>query len=191
MKKNFCFLFLFCCSCCCIAQDRWEEISDSLKLVSRNKAEIILSHFDTIPEKKMLYSLLDKDYYIIISNKDTIYREFYISTDSLFVINEFREINTHLTSKKYKSKFKKRKELKRLKEEYEAIIKAFHSCDCKSDSIYKDEATYISGISSYFLLIDKNKKICQEHQFYSLTLPPPINPNLWIYLLRGLSTQIK
>lgn len=191
MKKNICFIFLLCCSSYCIAQNKWKEISDSLKIVSRDKAEIVLSHFDTIPGRKMLYSLLDKDYYIIISSKDSTYREFYVSTDSLFVINEFREINTHLTNRNYKSKFKKRKELKRLKEECETIIKAFHICDCKSDSIYKGEATYISGVSSYFILIDENKKKCQEHRFYSFTSPPPIDPHLLIYFLRQFSIQIK
>lgn len=50
-----------CIACFCYAQP---EISDSLAFESRAKADVVLSKFDTISGKKIVYSLLNKDYYI-------------------------------------------------------------------------------------------------------------------------------
>ena len=78
----------------CYAQHDLKIISDSLAIASRAKADIILSKFDTIVGKKILYSLLDKDYYIIIQDNDN-YREYFVSTDSLTNVIYVKKIDTN------------------------------------------------------------------------------------------------
>ena len=52
MKKIAIICFTFCISCFCYARDDWKQVTDSLELESRVKADIVLSKFDTISGKK-------------------------------------------------------------------------------------------------------------------------------------------
>lgn len=73
---------MLCFSLVCQAQEDWERKSDSTAMVSRAKADAVLQHFDTIQVPKLLYSLDNKDFYLII--KDTLcYKEYYVTLDSL------------------------------------------------------------------------------------------------------------
>ena len=51
-------------------------------------------------------------------------------------------------------------------------------------------ATYVAGVSSYFVMNDENNNKYGEYSLSSLTAPCPINPNLWVYLVRELSENI-
>lgn len=183
MKKIIFFSLLLFSLGNCKAQN--EVKRDSLAIISRGKADIILSHFDTIHSTKILYSFLDKDYYVIIQENNG-YKEYYISTDSLNNILIFNEIN----KKGYKGN--KRKILKRIKEDNNTINKAFNLENYHNGLItLVPNATYINGQPSYFVVIDKSGRRYGEYSLSAMTSPPPIDPNLWIYLLRELSTQMK
>lgn len=52
MKKIATICITLCITCFCYAQSDWKEISDSLALESRVRADIVLSKFDTISGKK-------------------------------------------------------------------------------------------------------------------------------------------
>lgn len=177
MKKIiFIFLILLFSLSNCKAQSGINR--DSLAMVSRKKADIILSHFDTIQSTKILYSLLDKDYYVIIQNNNN-YEEYYISTDSLNNIHVFNKIDN-------------KENRKRLKEENNTINKAFDLENYHKDLItYIPNATYVGGKPSYFVVKDKNGKRYGEYSLSSMTAPSPIDPNLWVYLLRELLAQLK
>ena len=61
-----------------------------MALVSRIKADIVLSKFDTIYGKKMLYSLQNREYYIIIQTGD-YYDEYVVKTDKPLQYSVFQE----------------------------------------------------------------------------------------------------
>src|SRR6187401_1571775 len=76
----------------CKAQSNWKNVSDSSAIISRTKADKILSYFDTLIAPKLLYSLEDRYYYLIV--KDTpCYKEYYIETDSLGEAPKFYFLN--------------------------------------------------------------------------------------------------
>jgi hypothetical protein len=194
MKNLIYILFLFISLQFCFAQNNWKTKSDSLALISRTKADIVLSHFDSIYSPKILYSLLDKNYYVIIK-KNNNYKEYYISTDSISNIINFKEvIKNHNTknSKQFISNKKKIKALKRIEEEQKTIKDAFELSKYHTNLITcVPEATYISGVPSYFVIKDENGKRYGEYSLSSITTPSPINPNLWVYLLKSITEQMK
>lgn len=65
MKKIATIFLTLCIASLVYAQSDWKAILDSLALESRAKADIVLSKFDTISGEKILYSLQDRDYYLI------------------------------------------------------------------------------------------------------------------------------
>ncbi len=68
MKKVI-ILFLVLCSSFCWAQSSWKKMSDSLAMLSRAKADKVLIYFDTLKSPKLLYSVLDKNYYVLIKDE--------------------------------------------------------------------------------------------------------------------------
>ena len=56
---------MLCFSLVCKAQEDRGNIADSMAMVSRTKADKVLQHFDTIIAPKLLYSLDNKDFYVI------------------------------------------------------------------------------------------------------------------------------
>ncbi|MDM1362568.1 hypothetical protein [Myroides marinus] len=98
MKKAYSIILILCFSFVCKAQNERETVSDTMAMVSRNKADAILKHFDTIESPKILYSLEDKYYYLII--KDTpCYKEYYVALDSLSRISKILKFRTNLLSR--------------------------------------------------------------------------------------------
>lgn len=182
MKKNILYFILFYPLYSCIAQSNIGMHSDSLGLISRKKADIILSHFDTIYETKILYTLLDKDYYIIVQDNDK-YKEYYISVDSLDHIKKFKEISLNNNC----NNLKKTKDIERRNEEVLIITKAFDLTNYHTNFITQiTNPTLVTGAPSYFVIKDKNGKRYGEYSLSAMVAPSPIDPKLWIYLFREL-----
>ena len=65
MKAAYSIILMLCFSLVCKAQEDRGNIADSMAMVSRTKADKVLQHFDTIIAPKLLYSLDNKDFYVI------------------------------------------------------------------------------------------------------------------------------
>ncbi len=193
MKKIVLLCLALCVICYCNAQIDWKRYSDSLALESREKADVVLSEFDSIPGKKMLFSIRDKDYYVIIHTEDH-YKEFYIMTDSSHVVickevgNDQKldsKINV-LQSKCLLTK-NKRRQLNRLQENKKIINSAFTINQYREELIsYMLDADVMEGPPSYFVLKDESDKRLGEYCLSIMTFPLPIDAALWAYLTREL-----
>ena len=75
--KNIVIILLLCISEFCYSQNL--QYADSM---SRAKADIVLSHFDSIHVSKLLYSIDDKYFYILL-NVDLCCKEYIVIADSL------------------------------------------------------------------------------------------------------------
>lgn len=181
-------IFLLFISCICPAQDEWERISDSLTYESRGKADVVLAKIRSNGKMVLLYSLQDKYYYVIIKQQNW-YSEFYLImndiSSALDIIQHDHTIINELQSKKRQDK----KKLKQTQWEYWVIQRAFnldqYSTTCTTRI---PNATYIAGVPSYFVIKDENNKRYGEYSLSSITIPCPINPELWVFLQRKMQT---
>jgi predicted nucleic-acid-binding Zn-ribbon protein len=166
-------LLQLCLSLVCKAQNELELTnpkSDSLAIVSRAKADMVLNKFDTIKGMKLLYSLKDKDYYVVIKD-DCNYKEFYVLVDSSDRVIEMRI-------------------LKSKKEDRKLFSQAFELSKYHSNFITRmPNATYVRGEPSYFTIKDQMGKRYGEYSLSSLTLPNPIDGDLYGYLFRRIIEQ--
>ncbi len=165
------------------AQSEWEKVSDSSAMISRAKADRILSYFDTLRMPKLLYSLEDRYYYLII--KDTpCYKEYYIEVDSLGDVVQSRFLN-----QKKKMGKKQRKQA----EQYQNLLcesTPFNLSQYHTDYITRmPDAKYISGKPTYFVVKDIEGKRYGEYRLSAITAPSLIDKSLWSYLLRRLSEE--
>lgn len=162
---------------------------------SRAKADTVLSRFEAISGRKMAYSLKNEDYYIII-HSDSAYKEYVVSIDSACHIVSMKKIDhdsiiENLKTKRHLSG-KQRKELKRLETDRQMLKEAFHMEQYNTDPITDvPNATYMDGVPSYFVIKDEYDNRYGEYCLPSITAPCPINPDLWIYLIRELMENIK
>jgi hypothetical protein len=146
------------------------ETSDTSAIISRKKADAVLSYFDTIQGTKLLYSMRDKDYYVIIQ-ENYCCKEYYVSIDSSGTLNEIRTLQS---SKKEKG----------------ILLKAFDLNNYHAGLVTRvPDATYVRGEPSYFVIKDENGKRYGEYSLSSLTLPLPINGKLYGYLFRRTIEQ--
>ena len=148
--------------------------SDTLAITSRAKADKVLMCFDTLEYPKLLYAILDKDYYVLIKDKES-YKEYYIAIDSTGKVIELRS-------------------LKRTKRENKKLyqLKPFELQNYKTVLItMMPDATYVRGNLSYFVVKDENEKRFGEFCLSTFTLPMPIEGKLYGYLARRLSEQIE
>ena len=95
---------------------------------SRAKADIVLSKFDAISGEKILYSLQDRDYYLIFK-QDSCYKEYVVKVDGVCNILSIKEVEKdkeieELKAKRFLSRGS-RKQLKRLLEERQIVKNAF------------------------------------------------------------------
>lgn len=173
MKKVIVLFWVLCSSfTSCKAQSNWETVPDSLAMVSRAKADEVLIYFDTLKSPKLLYSVLDKDYYVLIKDEKE-YKEYYLTTDSFGKITEVRLLE------------KTKRENKELSQLNPFELQKYHS-----EFITKmPDADYIRGNSSYFVIKDESGKRYGEFCLSSFTLPMPIEGKLYGYLVRRLSEQ--
>ncbi len=190
MRKIVIVCFILGIACFCFAQNDWKRISDSLSLESRAKADIVLSMFDTLYGKKILYSLQDRYYYVVFQLQNS-YKECVIEIDSICNVVNIEELDSNKKIKDLKTKrgYSKngRKLLKRLEEDRQTIRDAFDISQYSTEFITSmPNATFIAGVPSYFVMKDENDKRYGEYSLSSMTFPCPINPILWIYLNRKL-----
>ncbi len=190
MRKIVIVCFILGIACFCFAQNDWKRISDSLSLKSRAKADIVLSMFDTLYGKKILYSLQDRYYYIVFQLQNS-YKECVIEIDSICNVVNIEELDSNKKIKDLKTKrgYSKngRKLLKQLEEDRQTIRDAFDISQYSTEFITSmPNATFIAGVPSYFVMKDENDKRYGEYSLSSMTFPCPINPILWIYLNRKL-----
>lgn len=135
----------------CQAQQKEGEI-DSLSLLSREKADKVLNQFDSIGGSKILYSLKDEHYYVIIQKEDK-YQEYYVSLDSAGRVDKIHSLKIRKENKKMLSK---------------AFMPGNYHSGFKTNV---PEATYVRGVPSYFVLKGKDGKRYGEYSLSSLTLP--------------------
>lgn len=145
----------------------------------------------------MLYSLSDRNYYIIFQLEDE-YKEYVVTIDSICNVLRIKEVRNDLEIEKLKAKKflpqSKRKLLKRLEEDRQTIRDAFQMSQYRMDFITScPDATYVTDVTdvpSYFVMKDENDKRYGEYRLPSITIPCPINPNLLGYLIRTLTENI-
>ena len=140
----------------CIAQNNRRVIIDSLALESRNKADLVLAAFDTLPGKRLLFSLQNKDYHLIIQLNNG-YKEYIVTTDDYCNIRTIIEIDNETTIETLKKKKilsgKNRRLLKQLQETTQILSDAFDINQYNADFTSSvPNATYIGGVPSYFVL---------------------------------------
>lgn len=170
----------------CEAKDK-ESISDSTEIVSQIKADKVLSAFDSIKAAKLLYSIEDKYYYVIIQVSTLYYKEFFISLSDNGDIDEIRLI---LYEDNTRRKRKQNRQYKELLSKAEPIF----TFDKKLSNDYITRipnAKYIGERYSYFVLKDLNNVKYMEYRLPVITFPSPINAYLLAYLIRRLSDEIK
>lgn len=194
MKRIATICFTIYITCFCYSQSEWKKISDSLGLESRVKADIVLSKLDTIFGKKILYSLQDRDYLIILK-QDSCYKEYVLKVDSVCNILAIREIDNDEKIRKIKAKRflsrSNRKLLKRLLVDKQTVKDAFDTSQYSTEFITSmPDATWVAGVPSYFVMKDEKNKRYGEYSLSSIITPCPINPDLWAYLIRKLLENI-
>lgn len=194
MKRIATICFTIYITCFCYSQSEWKKISDSLGLESRVKADIVLSKLDTIFGKKILYSLQDRDYLIILK-QDSCYKEYVLKVDSVCNILAIREIDNDEKIRKIKTKRflsrSNRKLLKRLLVDKQTVKDAFDTSQYSTEFITSmPDATWVAGVPSYFVMKDEKNKRYGEYSLSSIITPCPINPDLWAYLIRKLLENI-
>ncbi len=165
------------------AQTIWEKKIDSLALISRDKSDKVLKQFDEFNTSKILYSLEDKYYYLII--QDIPYnKEYYIELDDM---GNIKKVHPMILIN-----IKNRKQQKQYSKLLSEAGNIFDSNKYHKGFITKiSDAKLILGIPSYFVFKDRDDKRYGEYRLPSITLPLPINSNLWAYLIRRLSDEIK
>lgn len=168
----------------CEAQNNWKKVSDSLALISRQRADMVLSHFDTIQAPKILYALEDKDFYLIIKSKPE-YKEYFVRLNNSGRIEKVRPVKTELITERQRQQ---QEHYRKLLSEAEPIfdINSYHTNYITRIS----EATNSSGRPSYFVLKDIDGKRYGEYSLSAITTPMPIKSSLWVYLAMKLSDEI-
>lgn len=161
--KTVCLVILMLCfSLVCEAQSNWEKLSDTLAMNSRAKADKVLSHFDTIQVPKILYSIEDKYYYLIIEEAPC-YKEYYVAIDSLGGIDKLRLVKAETESRKQWEQYSE------LLSQAEPI---FDLSRYNTDFITKmPDAKMVSGKPSYFVIKDIDGQRYGEFSLSSITLP--------------------
>lgn len=184
MKTAYSIILILCFSLVCKAQNERETVSDTMAMVSRAKADTVLKYFDTIEAPKILYSLEDKYYYLII--KDTpCYKEYYVALDSLSRISKILPIKVEEKNRKQR---KQQEQYRKLLSEAEPI---FDLSKYHTNLITRiPDAKMVAGKPSYFVVKDIDGKRYGEYSLSSVTAPLPINTNLWAYLVRKLSDEV-
>ena len=180
MKKIALIIYVLLTSILCFGQDT--EL-DKTFLNSRNSADSILRHFSEIKGPKMLYSINDIYYYVIIKSGIDDFQEYYVKKDSSNVLinkvsNVFLEKKVKRKTKKYYSDVKNE------------IIKTFtlgSSLDFTS-SISNARFNFCDSKTIYYVLKDENGN---NHDEIKLSLEDSLkifNPILSTYFIKQLAS---
>jgi len=184
MKAAYSIILMLCFPLVCKAQEDRGNIADSMAMVSRTKADKVLQHFDTIIAPKLLYSLDNKDFYVIIKS-NPCYQEYYVALDSLGRTDKIRPVKAETKTRKQR---KQQEQYRQLLSEAEPIfdLSKYH----KEFITTVPDAKMVAGKPSYFVVKDIDGKRYGEYSLSSLTAPLPINIYLWAYLFRKLLDEV-
>lgn len=154
---------------CCYSQNL--QCANS---VSRAKADIVLSYFDSIQSFKLLYSIEDRYFYVLL-NENSFLKEYVITMDSLDNISNVEKL-IKLT----------RRDKKLLKK-----LAPFDLSKYSTDNITKSSnaVNFTFGRLSYFVVMDDKGNRFGEFRSYMPNDTMPINLKLWAYIIRKLSEQ--
>ncbi len=184
MKTAYSIILILCFSLVCKAQEARENIADSMAMVSRAKADAVLKIFDTILAPKILYSLEDRYYYLIIEDTPC-YKEYYVALDNIGEIDKIRLVKARTKTRKQR---KQQEQYRKLLSEAQPI---FDLSKYHMELITKvPNAKMVAGKPSYFVVKDIDSKRYGEYSLSSLTAPLPINASLWLYLVRKLLDEV-
>lgn len=150
--------------------------------VSRAKADIILSHFDSIQVPKLLYSIEDKYYYVLL-NRHSYLQEYSVATDSLGNITNVRLIGENINTKEEKKSVERDKKLLKKLDLFDlSKYNTSYITEVSNDS-------YLTfGRLSYFVIKDNSGNRYGEFRlFMPVKQPAPIDLRLWGYISRKLS----
>lgn len=142
--------------------------------VSRAKADIVLSHFDSINVSKLLYSIEDKYFYVLL-NENSFLKEYVIIMDSLGNISNMKEPRK-LTGR----------DKKLLKKLVPFNLEKYNT-DYITESSNAMDFTF--GRLVYFVVKDNNGKRFGEFRSFMPAETAPIDLKLWAYIIRKLSEQ--
>lgn len=159
----------------CKAQKDWEKSRDSLAFVSRTKADWVLNHFKDVKSPKLLYTLSDLDYYVLIIDEKGMYKEYYVTTDQQ---DEKTKVMSLKCSRKRNAKISQLKPFDFSKYHLEFITNI-------------SDEKYAHGKPSYFVVKDEHGNRFGEYYLPFVTLPLPIDTNLFWYFVKRLVKQIK
>ncbi len=142
--------------------------------VSRAKADIVLSYFDSIQVSKLLYSIEDKYFYILL-NEDCFLKEYVITMDSIGNISNMKEPRKLTGTDKELLKKSAPFDLAKYNTNY--ITESSNALD------------FTFGRLAYFVVKDnKGKRFGEFHSFMPAEAAP-IDLKLWAYIIRKLSEQ--
>lgn len=190
MKRTLITFLLYFIYCTCFAQEKYKEHADSCGLVSRNKADKVLTSLNLDHSRILLYSISDKEYYII-QQQEQNFKEVFVLVDSISSILSIKEIDhvqdiRNLRLKRRLSN-KDKKRLRNLIKDRKLLSESFETDRYHTEFITTyPTATYLEGVPSYFVLKDELNNRFGECRFFTLTVPCPIDPNLWVYLMREI-----
>lgn len=166
----------------CVAQDQNHVELDSLAIQSRMKADNVLQLFDTIQSAKLLYSLDDKFYYIIVQTVPC-YTEYYITLSDMGTIDKISYISNKSQS------WKQRKQYKRMLTKAEPIFNFNRNKNSKFvTEMYN--AKYSNGRMSYFVLKDAQGNRYTEYRLPTISSQLPIHMSLLAYLIMRISNEM-
>ena len=142
--------------------------------VSRARADILLSYFGNVQASKLLFSIEDKDFYVLL-NEGSFLKEYVIIMDSLGNI-----INM--------------KEPKKMTRQDKKLLKKLAPFDlAKYDIGYITESSnamdFTFGRLVYFVVKDNSGKRHGEFRSFMPAKTAPIDLKLWAYIIRKLSEQ--
>lgn len=137
---------------------------------SRAKADAVLSLFDSLKTTKLLYSISNEHFYVLI-NVDCKYIEYYIYADSSNIIKEKRFIEHP-------------------KQNIALLSKAVDVNKYHQVFITKvNDVIVTQGNPSYFVVKDKDGKRYGEYWLPVITSPIPIDQEVYNYLFSELLKQ--
>lgn len=142
--------------------------------VSRAKADIVLSYFDNIEVSKLLYSIGDKYFYVLL-NENCYLKEYVITMDSLGCISNIKK-PIKLTQGD--------KKLLRKLSPFE--LSKYGTCYITESSNAVD---FTFGRLAYFVVKDNKGKRFGEFRSFMPNKTAPIDLKLWAYIIRKLSEQ--
>lgn len=171
--KHISTLILLVISLFCYSQDSGTS-GDFSSSYSRAKADSILGSFEDVHDLKMLYSVRNSEYYIILK-KDRTYEQYFVVAKEMQSLKITRLNDESPNLRIFKRIFK---------------LNKYHT-----GFITKmPNAKFVQGDLSYFVVKDESGDRYGEFSLSFLTVPSPIDKEIYAYLttkMAELSLQLK